>query len=562
MLPAYRNQDCVISVPSFDKFEKSICGGNPNCSISIAQLCRASAGVYGPRQKFRDRFERREMGPFAMSSSLNFFIVVMAFAGFFFCARPVVGADSSTVDSSFGIFGTHSAREFPQYAERFGSEEAFYRWATRHCDLLGARYTRLLGSMVWQLVEPVPGAGYLWNNRVAMTGPRGDRFVALVRGESEYRHVFSEGSRLKCLAVIDYGAGPRIMEGPAGEQSKLTRQPLRDMESFLQFVRASVRQFPYITAWQVGNEDNDWYFSGRTEQQYVDFVCKVSEAIRSIDPHDKIVLMAPMGADIVDSRMRTVIEGLLASSCRFDALDLHHAGPARHWRMPAVQGYRKLLDSYGLTDVEIWSGENGTWTGYYGIPQTESDQADSLVKRYVYNLNNGLDKLFWNNLAEWQRFGGREDDPFNGMGLIGDGRGPGERESAPYAPRKAYFAYQALAALIDRAYALPVGPVPECDGNTTHGYAYREVSSGEPFYIFWADNGISTSVRFRPAGTAFTSVRFIDYALGNQTAALSHVGDEIQLKLTEFPTLVLSSRTAHLPRVINGGPEKKNSAAE
>jgi len=285
--------------------------------------------------------------------------------------HPAAGADSTARESAFGIFGTHSAIQFPQYIEHFGSEDAFYRWASRHCDLLGAHYTRMINSIVWQLVEPEPGAGYRWDNRIEATGPRGDRFVALVRAASEYRYIFGEGSGLECLAVIDYGAGPRLMDGPAGEQNKLTRQPLRDMDGFLRFVKAAVKQFPRISAWQVGNEDNDWYFSGRTEQQYIDFVCKVSDAIKSVDPDDRIVLMSPMNVDAVDPRMRTVIAGLPAS-CRFDALDLHHAGPARHWKMPAVPGYRKLLDANGRKHVEIWSGENGTWTGNYGgITQTE-----------------------------------------------------------------------------------------------------------------------------------------------------------------------------------------------
>jgi len=141
-------------------------------------------------------------------------------------------------------------------------------------------------------------------------------------------------------------------------------------------------------------------------------------------------------------------------------------------------------------------------------------------------------------------FGGREDNPFNGMGLIGDGHGPGERESAPYTPRKAYFAYQGLAALIDRSVASPAGKIPECDGKTTYGYAYRETSSGEPFYLLWADDGRSATVSFRAGTGEFTSVRFIDYALGNQAAA-SHAGSEIELELTDSPTLVLSKRSGH-----------------
>jgi len=40
--------------------------------------------------------------------------------------------------------------------------------------------------------------------------------------------------------------------------------------------------------------------------------------------------------------------------------------------------------------------------------QTEEEQVRSLVKRFVFNLTNELNKLFWNNLMEWDAFAGND----------------------------------------------------------------------------------------------------------------------------------------------------------
>lgn len=116
-------------------------------------------------------------------------MIIVAIGAILMFAYSSFGAEVAARNSAFGIFGTHSAREFPQYVEQLGSEESFYRWATRHCNMLGAHYTRMNGSIVWQLIEPELGAGFRWNNRIDARGPQGDRFVALVRAESEFRHI-------------------------------------------------------------------------------------------------------------------------------------------------------------------------------------------------------------------------------------------------------------------------------------------------------------------------------------------------------------------------------------
>lgn len=95
--------------------------------------------------------------------------------------------------------------------------------------------------------------------------------------------------------------------------------------------------------------------------------------------------------------------GAFAPCGYIDAVDVHHWGTTRGWKMTSIPEVCSLPDSLGRTDAEIFfCCEHGTWAGNpAGQPmQTEEEQARSLVKRFVFNLTNGLDKLFWNNLME------------------------------------------------------------------------------------------------------------------------------------------------------------------
>lgn len=150
-------------------------------------------------------------------------------------------------------------------------------------------------------------------------------------------------------------------------------------------------------------------------------------AIKEADPEAKVMLIAETQGFTVKPWLRKAIEELVPTRY-IDVIDIHHWGTARDWMMPAVSEVRSLLTRLGRPDAEIFSCEHGTWAGNPdGQPvQSEEEQARSLVKRFVYNLTSGLDKLFWNNLMEWDAFGGQVDSMFNSMGLISDGRNSGD----------------------------------------------------------------------------------------------------------------------------------------
>jgi len=179
----------------------------------------------------------------------------------------------------------------------------------------------------------------------------------------------------------------------------------------------------------------------------------------------------------------------------FDIIDIHHWRNYDYYKMTVLPLYRTVLNNNGFTNVEIWSCENGTHcyqpdnTPY----QTKTEQASSLLKRYIWNLNNGLDKLFWNNLIEWRGFSGLTGSIFNSMGLIGDGSYCGEPINEFNYIRKSYYSYKILAENIDTDKALFI------DNNSFHNelsgnydYIYQDLNTTDNFEIFWTDNSFST----------------------------------------------------------------------
>jgi len=176
----------------------------------------------------------------------------------------------------------------------------------------------------------------------------------------------------------------------------------------------------------------------------------MSKAVKQADPEAKIVLGAEISnGSSLSSRIKSVILGLNREKV-FDVVDLHYWRSTNDWKLNSTQEMRSLLDSEGYTDVEIWSTEHGTYVNQPVSPppqipfQTESDQAASLIKRYVYNLANDVDKIFWNNLVEWSCFDEVCGGVFDNMGLISDGKNSGDTDTLNI-PRLSYYTYKLMA---------------------------------------------------------------------------------------------------------------------
>jgi len=234
---------------------------------------------------------------------------------------------------------------------------------------------------------------------------------------------------------------------------------------------------------------------------------------------------------------------LVSAGVPFDVVDMHSWGPYWNWRMPEIASAREFLDGRGLAQVEIWSGENGTWIGQpenSTEAQTEEQQARFLVKRYAYGPSIGLSKILWNNLCEWYNFSGIPDIMFNSMGLVGDGQCNGEDPSRLNKPRIAYYAYSMLADAIDRPENEYVGEMSITDNDNIYGYEYREKSTGKRKFIIWRESGES-SVTFGVSSGSVLVTNLITDLDGNvqYQETISPSNGEVTLNIDEDPLLIV-----------------------
>jgi hypothetical protein len=386
---------------------------------------------------------------------------------------------SQTPESShFGIFGAY-AQEYNYFKIQMGfNDTQYWNWVDGHFSNLGAHWTRSNAQLIWDLIEPNLDGNYNWD--------------IFTKPDSVITNIYNGSAQVEWLGVIRFDIS--------------THNPLNyptQWQNFLQEVvdryngdgLNDLNSFVKVKHWQIGNEIFEYINAGFTSSQYAQVVALADTAIRSLDPNAKICLVAPTAGDIVNTYLVNTIITLSTLDVSFEIIDLHHWGPANLYKMSAIPIYRNILNENGYANVKIWSCENGTWA-YQPLSypyQTQEEQAASLIKRYVWNFANGLDKLMWNNLMEWYMFAGSSTTIFNSLGLIGDGQLNGEPPNELNFKRKSYYSYKLLASVIDSYYATFVSNNlfhNEAIGN--YGYTYLDNVTSENFDISWTDNDYAT----------------------------------------------------------------------
>lgn len=445
------------------------------------------------------------------------------------------GTALSYEDSAFGVLDAFTASEYSYFKDQMGfTNEDYWTWAEDHMKNLGVHWTRGNQQLFWNIIEPEIGKGYNWDNSYLT--------------DSMIKRIYSHGNSVHWLGVFGV-----FSDGILLANNESIRNEFDYPDEYKAFVKAAVERYDgdgiddaapgvKVKYWQIGNESSFWEEKGRASQDYIEFIKMISKAIKEADPEAKIVLIAPIGGYNVDTFLFEVID-FLATEGVFDVIDIHNWGTAEEWKMPAISQYRQTLDSKGLANVQIWSTENGTWQGQppqRPVAQTEEDQARSLIKRYVYNLNNGLNKLFWNNLMEWYQYGGDAGSIYNSMGLITDGQSPGEDPSRFNTERVAYWAYKLLASRIDTHISNPLGKINEIyrEGEV-YGYAYQRKDNGKNLYILWSETG-AQSVTFNIDGGAFQVTDMITDRYGNilEQQSISSLNGRVTITISSDPVLV------------------------
>ncbi|MFA6428794.1 MAG: hypothetical protein WCW02_04630 [Candidatus Buchananbacteria bacterium] len=204
--------------------------------------------------------------------------------------------------------------------------------------------------------------------------------------------------------------------------------------------------------WVIGNEPDLAKFWQDSPANFAKLVFAAYQAIKAADPTARVhvganagfissllpakEVMPPEFKDEIDTRQagqagwwwEFFAELKKQSATPLDLwFDQHFFGKAGEYEKLGilVSAWKNILQAQGYPEAKLWSTEMGTFAGEVQflsnqteggqtIWQSEKQQADELVKRYVFGLSVGLQKIFWSCLRSDQTQPGM----FNKMGLV------------------------------------------------------------------------------------------------------------------------------------------------
>jgi len=400
--------------------------------------------------------------------------------GTFFFAGAILPATVSAQeyeDSRFGIFGAY-ALEYNWFMGQMEFDDSdYWNWVDGHFENLGAHWTRSNTQLVWEVIEPELNGNYVWD---IFSNP-----------DSVITNIYDSPANVNWLGCFHVGMGQGGFRNPLDYPDNWQNFLIAVVDRYNGDGNNDLNEYVNVKYWQIGNEIAALQEAGLLPEDYAEIVALSESAIHSIDPEAKICLVAPTAGFQVEPYLQLSIQELAIMEIPFDVIDIHHWGNAENYRMQAIPEYRDILDNNGYESVDIWSCEHGTWCYQPDDQafQTKSEQAESLVKRYLWNFASGLDKLFWNNLMEWHGFGGNPGSVFNSMGLIGDGSLCGEPSSEFNHIRKNYYSYALLAENIDSHRAVFIGENGFHDeANGDYGYTYFDLETENDIQFVWTES--------------------------------------------------------------------------
>jgi len=343
-----------------------------------------------------------------------------------------------------------------------------------------------------------------------------------------------------------------------------------DEEAYRNFVKATVKRYPFVKYWQIGNEPS----ANVTASGYGEFVCMTYESIKEANPEAKVLLggVSGLGADSkagyeekFDQIFLPLLKNLSKQNKRcFDIFDYHWYGPA--------DGYYKLSkDVYGIIQEKIetlgipepeeyWITEMGS---YSGDPQptefpaqTEKQQAADMVKRYVYPLSFGVKKVFW----AWSIKEGfnRDCGYFDYTGIIYDGCDCLNREYicaedntydlGPGVKKLAYYTFKKMTEKLEGSDWDSMQTIQE--SGDVYIYRFTKKDSGKPVWVAWNDGDktkTATITLSKNASGAKITEAVPKQETGQEVTDFSTSFNELQGNLLESSPMQLQFELGNVP---------------
>ncbi len=277
-----------------------------------------------------------------------------------------------------------------------------------------------------------------------------------------------------------------------------------DEKAYMDFVTACVERYDGdgvddmpglkkpIKFWQIGNEPHP------KMPDFVDFVKITSKAIKRADPSAQVVIGGALNRVMQDRAMfdksfLKILEGL--GGKYIDIIDFHWGGDAQG----NYRGYRDIyihlreeLSKIGFPQhMPVWITEMSTYSGDpiklsfqpWDPPfQSEEMQARDVIKRYVYGISQGIDKIFW----AWGMIEGfkNNDSYFDHTGFIYDGKGSNDEGRG--VKKLAYYSYKLMTAMLEGSDWKNVKTIVNGKDNL-YVYKFNKKGSNDFVYVVWWD---------------------------------------------------------------------------
>jgi hypothetical protein len=271
-----------------------------------------------------------------------------------------------------------------------------------------------------------------------------------------------------------------------------------DLDAYQDFVAAAVTHYAdQVDHWQVYNEVDGSFWSD-TPENYAVLVKATADVIRSLQPGGVILLAGMTDGDFISRVMAKLQELDGTGRPSFDAVDFHHFEFAREFLQTDIDDldyraardhvdeYQSLFAEYGYEGTPIWITETATYSGDPADdgeipypPQTEKEQAGDVVKRMIYPLALGVEKVFWVTVLEWYDFNDLGvNGYFDNVGLVRNPRfGQGTYR------KLAYYTYKKMTEVLSGADYGSVTTLFDA-GNVVIVSFLR---GGKPVYAVWWD---------------------------------------------------------------------------
>ncbi|MBU1680773.1 MAG: glycoside hydrolase family 44 protein, partial [Bacteroidetes bacterium] len=405
---------------------------------------------------------------------------------------------------------------------------------------LGVNIIRLAGQNAarWQSIEFVLGGGYNFttlDNYVTQTQQAGIELMTLILSQrtqktptvSEYPYY---NNFVK--AVVERYDGDGINDAPGS---------------------------PIVKYWQVDNEPNSPNWND-TPENYAKLVKNTYESVKASCDSCIVVLGGAMTDDQnpnvdfeswYDSVLIELQQLDTSGKQYFEIVDIHNYGDAfgdYKNNRKTFNTFNNLLQQYGYQNIQFVVTEEGTYSGqpasmmFAGIYQSEANQAQDLVKRYVFSMATGIKQIYWFRIKEMGsttvplNFPSYEGNFFSLVPLIFNGLSA--YDAGDEVKKLAYYTYKKMVEVLEGSDWKNIATIQEQDGI----YIYKFTKQGTPVWVVWNDSSVTKTITI--SGISSNRVKTIeavpkyesgkdvlDYATAFQTDTLVVTNGAVELTL-------------------------------